>query len=119
MFLARVATLNVFFPMYVAALIAAALALIAALSSISPSTVARRFDVDTPARLIGVYFASIGVVLACASLYLVVLSVNSTIFVVRGLSAPPGEIAIWSTVAAATSAATVVLFAHAERPGEA
>lgn len=54
-----------------------------------------------------------------ASLYLLVLSVNSTIFVFRGLSDPPGEIVIWSSTAAATFAATLLLFAHADRGLEA
>jgi hypothetical protein len=50
-----------------------------------------------------------------ASLYLLVLSINSIIFVVRGLSEPPGEIIVWSSLAAMTVAATLLLFAHAGR----
>jgi hypothetical protein len=49
------------------------------------------------------------------SLYLLVLSINSIIFVVRGLAQPPGEIPLWGGLAAATSAATLLLLAHAGR----
>jgi len=50
-----------------------------------------------------------------SSLYLLVLSINSIVFVARDLAEWPGEIPIWTSLAAATSAATVLLFAHAER----
>lgn len=171
------AALNAFFPLYLAAVITAALAIILAVSSIRPLELACRFSGNTPVRAIGGYFVFVGVALACmwlalwaayvfagrptpvepevfkliaaldtvliapaltiggilllrqnawgfvisaaagvqASLYLIVLSINSVIFVVRGLSAPPGEIAVWSSLAAMTSAATLLLFAHADR----
>jgi hypothetical protein len=58
------AALNVFFPLYLGAVIAAALALILALCSIAPDELARGFNVHTPVRLIGGYFVFIGVSLA-------------------------------------------------------
>jgi hypothetical protein len=58
------AALNVFFPLYLGAVIAAALALILALSSTAAVTVARRFNAGTPVRLIGGYFAFVGISLA-------------------------------------------------------
>jgi hypothetical protein len=174
------AALNAFFPLYVAALLGAALALILALFSISPPDIAGRFERNMPSRLIGGYFICVGVTLAgiwlgmwaahvfagrptpvapeafklvaaldtvlmvptlvgggvllwrrnvwgCviaaiagvqSSLYLLVLSINSIVFVARDLADWPGEIPIWTSLAAATSVATVVLFAHAERHQE-
>ena len=50
-----------------------------------------------------------------SSLYLLVLSINSIVFVARDLADWPGEVPIWTSLAAATSAATALLFAHAER----
>lgn len=170
------AALNAFFPLYLAGVITAALALILGVGGISPLEIASRFRGDTPVRVIGAYFASVAVALTCvwlalwaayvfgghptpvqpesfklvaaldtvlmapalaiggvllsrrhawgyaiacaagvqASLYLIVLSVNSIIFVARGVSAPPGEIAIWVTLAATTVAATLGLFAHVD-----
>jgi hypothetical protein len=58
------AALNVFFPLYLAAVITAALALILALSGIRTADLARRFDAHTPVRLIGGYFVFIGTSLA-------------------------------------------------------
>jgi len=49
------------------------------------------------------------------SLYLLVLSINSIVFVARDLADWPGEVPLWTSLAAATSAATSLLFAHAER----
>ena len=49
------------------------------------------------------------------SLYLLVLSINSIIFVVRGLAQRPGELPLWGSLAATTSAATLLLLAHAGR----
>ena len=171
------AALNAFFPLYVAALIGAALALILALFAISPSEISGRFERNTPVRLIGGYFICVGVTLAGiwlgmwaahvfagrptpiapeafklvaaldtvlmvpalagggvllwrrnawgyviaaiagvqSSLYLLVLSINSIVFVARDLADWPGEIPLWTSLAAATSAATALLFAHAER----
>ncbi len=169
------AALNAFFPLYLAALISAALALIRALVAISPSDIALRFSGHTPARLVGGYFVFVGVTLAGtwlgmwaayvftgrptpvepeafklvaaldtvlmvpaltgggillwqrkpwgyvisaiagvqASLYLLVLSINAIVFVARGLANWPGELPLWSGLAAATSAVTALLFAHA------
>ncbi len=52
------------------------------------------------------------------SLYLLVLSINSIVFVARDLADWPGEVPLWSGLAAATSTATGLLFAHAERRPE-
>ena len=171
------AALNAFFPLYLSAVIAAALAMILAASSISPLDLAYSFSAKTPVYVIGGYFVFVGVALACvwlalwaahvfagrptpvepeafkivaaldtvlmapalaiggfllsrrnawgyvisaaagvqASLYLIVLSTNSIIFVVRGLGNPPGEIPLWSSLAAATTAATLLLLSHAGR----
>jgi len=49
------------------------------------------------------------------SLYLLVLTINSIIFVARGLAESPGEIPLWSSLAATTSAATLWLLGHAGR----
>jgi hypothetical protein len=49
------------------------------------------------------------------SLYLLVLSVNSIIFVARGLTQPPGEIPVWASLTVMTTAATLLLLAHAGR----
>lgn len=171
------AALNAFFPLYLAALISAALALIRALFAISPSDIALQFSPHTPARFVGGYFVFVGVTLAGtwlgmwaayvftgrptpvepdafkliaaldtvimvpalagggillwqrkpwgfvisaiagvqASLYLLVLSINAIVFVTRGLADWPGELPLWSGLAAATSAVTALLFAHAVR----
>lgn len=53
--------LNPFFPLYLAAVITAALALILALSGIAPSKIARRFNAGTPAWFIGGYFVIVGI----------------------------------------------------------
>jgi len=168
------AALNAFFPLYLTAVIAAALALVVSLSTIPPGSIAQRFPSNTPVRLIGGYFLFVSLSLAAvwiamwaahvfagtptpiepeafkvvaalditlmvpllaiggallynhrawgyvvaaiagvqASLYLLVLSINSIIFVVRGLANPPGEIPIWGSLAAVTFAVTLLLFAH-------
>lgn len=168
------AALNVFFPIYLAAVISAATALIVALSSIHPSEIAGRFKPATPVRIIGGYFAFVGICLASVwlaiwgahvftgrptpidpetfklvaaldsvlmvpalsvggvllwqrkasgyviaaisgvqgSLYLLVLAINSAVAVFRGLAVAPGEIPIWGSLAATTSAATLLLFAN-------
>jgi hypothetical protein len=169
------AALNAFFPLYLAALITAALTLIRALTAISWSDIARRFSERTPARFVGAYFVFVGITLTAiwlgmwaayvfagrptpiepeafklvaaldtvlmapalvgggillwqrkpwgyvicaiagvqASLYLLVLSINTMIFVAQGLANWPGELPLWSGLAAATSAVTARLFAHA------
>lgn len=48
-----------------------------------------------------------------ATLYLLVLSVNSFVAIAWGLAEAPGEIPIWGTLLLGTSVATAVLFAHA------
>jgi hypothetical protein len=58
------AALNAFFPIYIAAVVAAALALIRGASSISPARIARCFSDRTPVRLIGGYYVFVGVSLA-------------------------------------------------------
>ncbi len=55
------------------------------------------------------------------TLYLLVLSVNSVVSILRGLSKAPGELPIWGTLGVLTAAATVLLLANAggsveERP---
>ena len=169
------AALNAFFPLYLAALVSATLALIRAAFGISPSHIADQFSERTPARFVGGYFVLVGITLAgiwlgmwaayvfagrptpvepeafklvaaldtvlmapalvgggillwqrkpwgyviCAiagvqaSLYLLVLSINSIISVAQGLADWPGELPLWSGLAAATSAVTARLFAHA------
>jgi hypothetical protein len=52
------------------------------------------------------------------SLYLLVLSVNSAIAIVRGLAAAPGELPVWGTLALATAAATALLLANVRAPRE-
>lgn len=47
------------------------------------------------------------------SLYLVVLALNSALFIARGLVAAPGELPIWGTLALATTLATLLLLWHA------
>jgi len=46
-----------------------------------------------------------------ASMYLIVLSVNSLVAVRRGLAAAPGEIPGWGTLGVLTITATLMLFA--------
>ena len=58
------AALNVFFPLYAATLIVAAVTLILALSGIVPSAIARSFRAGIPARLLGGYFVFVGLSLA-------------------------------------------------------
>ena len=58
------AALNTFFPLYLALVIAAAIALLAALTSISPDSVAGSFHPHTPVRFLGGYFAFVAVSLA-------------------------------------------------------
>jgi hypothetical protein len=55
------AALNVFFPLYLSAVIGAAVALILGLSHIAPTEIARRFHAGTPVRLIGGYFVFVGI----------------------------------------------------------
>lgn len=47
-----------------------------------------------------------------ATLYLLVLSVNSYVQIARGLAAAPGELPIWGTLLGATATATFVLLAN-------
>jgi hypothetical protein len=47
------------------------------------------------------------------SLYLLVLSINSALEVLRGLAEGPGELPLWGTLAATTTAVTLVLLANA------
>jgi hypothetical protein len=165
------ATLNAFFPLYLCALISAAIAFILGISTISPLDIAPELHSRTLLRLVGGYFAFVGITLASvwlgiwaahvlggrptpiepesfklvaaldialmvpaltiggtllwqrrawgyvisalagvqASLYLLVLTVNAILFVLRGLSEGPGEIPMWGTLFTMTSAATVVL----------
>jgi hypothetical protein len=174
------AALNVFFPLYLTALISATLALIAALSGVPRAVITRRFSPHTPAKPIGGYFLVVGVSLAGVwlgmwaayvfagrptpidpeafklvaaldtvlmvpalaiggtllwrrqawgyvvsaiagvqgSLYLVVLAINATIAVWRGLAVAPGEIPVWGTLAVTMSAATLLLFVHAGRTAD-
>lgn len=52
-----------------------------------------------------------------AVLYLLVLSLNSAISIVRGVVAGPGELPIWGTLFVLTLTATVWLLGAAKRPG--
>jgi hypothetical protein len=51
------------------------------------------------------------------SLYLLVLSINSAVAILRGLAQAPGELLLWGTLAAATAAVTLLLLANAEGGG--
>jgi hypothetical protein len=46
------------------------------------------------------------------SLYLLVLSINSVVFILRGLAEAPGELPQWGTLAVTTTAVTVLLLAN-------
>ena len=48
------------------------------------------------------------------SLYLLVLSINSVVFIRRGLAEAPGELPMWGTLAVATTAVTVLLLANVQ-----
>jgi hypothetical protein len=52
------------------------------------------------------------------SLYLLVLSINSAVEILRGLTEAPGELPLWGTLAAATAAVTLLLLASARGRGE-
>jgi hypothetical protein len=47
------------------------------------------------------------------SLYLLVLSINSAVAILRGLAEAPGELPLWGTLVAATAAVTSLLLANA------
>jgi hypothetical protein len=47
------------------------------------------------------------------SLYLWVLSINSAIFVERGMAQAPGELILWGTLAALMSSSAILLLVHA------
>ena len=175
------AALNVFFPLYLFAVLLFQLALIALVQHIAPMHVTALFRATTPVRVVGAYFVFVGAglaavwmamwaayvfggrptpiepeafklvaaldtvlmvpalvtsgallrrrqpwgyVIACAagvqaSLYLTVLAVNSAVLVARGLVAPPGELAIWGTLAASMVGMTLVLFTNITETREA
>jgi hypothetical protein len=46
------------------------------------------------------------------SLYLLVLSINSVVAILRGLAAAPGELPLWGTLAVTTTAVTSLLLAN-------
>jgi len=50
-----------------------------------------------------------------ASLYLLVLSVNSIVAIHRGIAAAPGELPMWAALALATTAVTAILLANVRR----
>ena len=175
------AALNAFFPLYLAAVITAAIALILALSHIAPAEIALRYKATAPVRLVGGYFVFVGISLASvwlavwaayvfagrptplqteafklvaaldtvlmvpalaiggillwhrsawgyivsaiagvqASLYLLVLTINSIIAVARGLAEGAGEMPMWGGLAAMTAAATLLLLGNADGRREA
>ncbi len=47
------------------------------------------------------------------SLYLLVLSINSAVEILRGLAEAPGELPLWGTLAATTAAVTLLLMVNA------
>jgi len=49
-----------------------------------------------------------------ASLYLVVLSVNSSVAIHRGLVGAPGELPVWGTLAVLTTTATALLLTNVQ-----
>ncbi len=168
------AALNVFFPLYVIAVVFSAIALISSLDGLDVTGLARSVRPDAPVRTVGAYFVLVGVSLAAvwlamwgayvfagrptpiepeafklvaaldlvimvplltvggvwlsrrepwgyvvasiaavqASLYLLVLAVNSMLFLSLGLAEPPGELPIWGTLALVTSVMTLVLFSR-------
>jgi hypothetical protein len=171
------AVFNAFFPLYVAALIAAAVALILALADIDVAAVAGRFRARTPVRMLGGFFVLVGAVLASvwlgtwaayifagrparvdteafklvaaldltlmvpllissglllwhrrpwgyilapiagiqASLYLLVLSVNSMVAIDRGLVGTPGELPMWGMFSLFFTGATLLLLTNVQR----
>jgi len=168
------AALNVFFPVYLFAVLLFSFALVALLQHIDPTRVTAHFRATMPVRVVGAYFVFVGVglatvwmtmwaahvfgdrptpiepeafklvaaldtvlmvpalatsgalllrrqpwgyVIACAagvqaSLYLTVLSVNSAVLVARRFVVPPGELAIWGTLAATMVGMTLLLFTN-------
>jgi hypothetical protein len=46
------------------------------------------------------------------SLYLLVLSINSAVEILRGLAEAPGELPLWGTLAVSTTAVTFLLLAN-------
>jgi hypothetical protein len=48
------------------------------------------------------------------SLYLLVLSINSAVAILRGLAEAPGELPLWGTLAVTTTAVTFVLLANVQ-----
>jgi hypothetical protein len=51
------------------------------------------------------------------SLYLLVLSINSVVAILRGLAEAPGELPLWGTLAMATTAVTALLLANVRGRG--
>jgi len=51
------------------------------------------------------------------SLYLLVLSINSVVLIIRGLAEAPGELPQWGILAVTTTAATVLLLVNVRRVG--
>jgi hypothetical protein len=51
------------------------------------------------------------------SLYLLVLTINSVVLILRGLAEAPGELPQWGTLAVTTTAATVLLLVNVRRAG--
>jgi hypothetical protein len=171
------AALNVFFLLYVVAIVLSAVTLILALSRLNAVRVATSFRRATPVRVIGGYLAFVGfglgsvwvamwaayvfagqptpvepeafkVVAALdislmvtglmfggvllwrrkawgyviaaiasiqASLYLLVLSVNSIVGIHRGLASAPGEVPMWGTLTVFTTAVTLLLLTNIRR----
>jgi len=58
------AALNVFFPLYVAGILTAAVSLMLGLTAVAPSEIARRFDAGIALRIAAAYFAAVGLSLA-------------------------------------------------------
>lgn len=173
------AALNAFFPLYIAAFLLSAVALILALSRTAVEAVAARFRSKTPVRAVGGYltFVALGLTViwlvmwaayvfggrptpvepeafklvaaldltvmapALASggillwrrhpwgyviasiagvqgaLYLLVLTVNSMVSILRGLEEAPGQLPVWGALSVATAIATVTLLANARDDG--
>jgi hypothetical protein len=166
------AALNVFFAIYVCAVLLSIVSLVVSINDLDTTRFARQTRPAAPAGMIGAYFVAVGASLTAvwlamwaayvfagrptpiepeafklvaaldlvlmapsltaggvwlrrrnprgyivasiaavqASLYLVILSVNSALFLYLGLADPPGELPLWGTLALATSAMTLVLF---------
>jgi hypothetical protein len=88
------AALNCFFPLYVVTFVVSVVTLILALSAVDAAAVAARFRPTTPVRIIGGYLAFVGLGLAAVWI---------------------SELPMWGTLAACTTAVTLLLLKNVRR----